>query len=89
MRSLIVAALALWILILGAAPALSAEPVVAYLDPASSTMIITAILGGFAAFGLVIKRFWYQIKGFFIPTRDEPADVPAEIDGTTGTQATD
>jgi hypothetical protein len=68
---------------------LIAEPVLAYLDPASSTMIITAILGGFAAFGLVIKRFWYQIKGLVGRTKDEPADISADIDGTTGAQATD
>ena len=88
-RPLIVAALGLWILLLGAPPALAAEPVVAYLDPATSSMIISAILGGFAAIALVIKRFWFQITRPFVSTKDEPAGTIAEIDETPSTPAAD
>jgi hypothetical protein len=40
-------------------------PHFAYLDPATGTLIISAIVGFFAAVALLIKNFWYKIKGFF------------------------
>ena len=33
-----------------------------YLDPATGTLIVSAIVGGFAAAGLVIKNSWYRTK---------------------------
>jgi hypothetical protein len=41
-------------------------PVFAYLDPATGTLIISAIVGAFAAIALVFKNYWYKIKGFFV-----------------------
>jgi hypothetical protein len=55
-----------------AAPASAASPTVAYLDPATGTLIVSAIIGGFAAIGMVIKKFWYQIKGLFTGGSSEP-----------------
>ena len=60
-----------------AAPASAASPTVAYLDPATGTLIIPAIIGGFAAIGMVVKRFWYQIKGVFTGNKGA-ATVPAD-----------
>lgn len=37
-------------------------PVFAYLDPATGTLIISAIIGAIAAVGLVFKNSWYKIK---------------------------
>ena len=81
-------ALALCVLLLRAAPPLAAEPVFAYLDPATSSMITSGILGAFAAVALVVKR-WYQITGLLVRTKDEPADVTAELEDTPSTQAAD
>jgi hypothetical protein len=52
------------------------SPLFAYLDPATGTLIVSAIVGGFAAIAMVFKKFWYQIKGVF--TGDKPAPVPVD-----------
>lgn len=62
-----------------AAPASAASPTVAYLDPATGTLIVSAIIGGFAAIGMVIKKFWYQIKSLFTGGSDKS--------GTSGVEA--
>lgn len=74
-----------------AAPASAAQPTVAYLDPATGTLIVSAIIGGFAAFGMLIKKFWYQIKSPFTGGSDrsgaadaEAASTPQVADGTVG-----
>lgn len=48
-------------------------PVFAYLDPATGTLIISAIVGGIAAIGLVIKNSWYKVKGLFSGRSTEDA----------------
>ncbi len=68
-----------------AAPASAATPTFAYMDPASATLIISAIIGGFAAFGMIIKKFWYRITGVFTGGKSEPA--PA-TDGANPTPQT-
>ncbi len=47
----------------------------AYLDPATGTLIVSAIVGAFAAVALVFKNFWYKIKGAV--TRDGSDRVTA------------
>ncbi|MGI9667503.1 MAG: hypothetical protein ACR2N2_10425 [Acidimicrobiia bacterium] len=47
-------------------------PVFAYLDPATGTLIVSAVVGAFAAAALVIKNSWYKIKRVFVPKKDEP-----------------
>ena len=42
----------------------------AYLDPTTGSMLISAIVGLFASLVLAIKTYWYRIKGFF---RRKPA----------------
>lgn len=37
----------------------------AYLDPASGSMILQAILGGLAGVAVAGKLFWHQILAFF------------------------
>ncbi len=34
-----------------------------YLDPATGTLIVSAVVGFFAAGALVAKNFWYRITG--------------------------
>lgn len=42
---------------------------VAYLDPGTGTMIISAIVGVFATIILGVKTFWYKIASFFKPKK--------------------
>ena len=43
----------------------TASPVWAYLDPATGSMIVSAVIGVAAAIGLAVKMFWYRLVGFF------------------------
>jgi len=51
-------------------------PALAYLDPTTGSMVISAIVGLFASLVLAIKTYWYRIKAFFRgkPARSEPDD---------------
>jgi hypothetical protein len=40
-------------------------PALAYLDPTTGSMVISAIVGLFASLVLAIKTYWYRIKAFF------------------------
>lgn len=44
---------------------LSARPALAYLDPSTGSMIITAIVGLFASIVLAVKTYWYKLKALF------------------------
>lgn len=37
----------------------------AYLDPASGSMILQAVIGGVAAAALAVKYYWRRIQAFF------------------------
>lgn len=49
-----------WIAVVFAA--LVAEPVFAYLDPGTGSMLLQVILGGIAAVGVALKLFWHKIR---------------------------
>lgn len=46
---------------------------IAYLDPGTGTMIISAIIGIFATVALGIKTFWYKIVRLFKPSNKNAA----------------
>jgi len=48
---------------------LIAPPAHAYLDPATGSMILSAIIGLFATAALTVKTWWYRLKALF---RREP-----------------
>jgi hypothetical protein len=50
----------------------------AYLDPTTGSMLISAIVGLFASLVLAFKTYWYRIKAFF---KRKPAESEAD-DGT-------
>lgn len=50
-------------------------PHFAYLDPATGTLIISAVVGFFAAAALLVKNFWYKIKGVFGGKQEPAASV--------------
>ena len=41
---------------------LSAEPVLAYLDPGTGSMMLQVILGGIAAVGVALKLYWHKLR---------------------------
>ena len=47
----------------------------AYLDPASGSLLLQLLLGGVAGIALVLKLFWHRILGLFgkKPNDDQPA----------------
>jgi hypothetical protein len=50
-------------------------PALAYLDPTTGSMLISAIVGLFASLVLAIKTYWYRIKAFF---RRKPAESDSD-----------
>lgn len=47
----------------------------AYLDPTTGSMLISAIVGVIASLVLAIKTYWYRIKKFF---KGKPAESQAD-----------
>ena len=41
------------------------QQVLAYLDPGSGSMIIQILVGGVAALGVTMKRYWRRLTGIF------------------------
>jgi len=39
--------------------------VLAYLDPSTGSMVVSAIVGILASIALALKTYWYRIKAFF------------------------
>ncbi len=60
-----------------------APPAHAYLDPATGSMIISALIGLLAAIALALKMFWYRVVGLVRGRRrapEAPPDGPASTD---------
>lgn len=49
-----------------------AGPALAYLDPSTGSMILSAVIGLFATAGLAVKTYWYKLKGFFRGRKSPP-----------------
>ena len=47
----------------------------AYLDPSTGSMLISAIVGLFASLVLAVKTYWYRIKSFF---KRKPAETDSD-----------
>lgn len=47
------------------APLLIQQPVEAYLDPGSGSMLLQVLLGGFAAIGVATKLCWHRLATRF------------------------
>lgn len=41
---------------------LCADPVLAYLDPGTGSMMLQVILGGIAAVGVALKLYWHRFR---------------------------
>ena len=49
-------------LLIRAAVLLRSEPVLAYLDPGTGSMMLQVILGGIAAVGVALKLYWHKLR---------------------------
>jgi len=47
------------------------QPAMAYIDPASGSAIMSAIIGFFVAIGLAVKTYWYKLKSIFIRKKSQ------------------
>ena len=57
---------------------LAADPVLAYLDPGTGSMLLQVILGGIAAVGVALKLFWHKIRvAIGLSKRSAPEDEAA------------
>ena len=50
-------------------PAAVLETLVAYLDPASGSLLVQLLLGGLAAVGVFLKLFWQRVVSIVRPRR--------------------
>lgn len=41
------------------------QPAMAYIDPGSGSVIMSAIIGFFVALGMAVKTYWYKLKSLF------------------------
>jgi len=48
-----------------------ANPVYAYLDPGTGSMILQLFLGGLAGLAVILKLYWRRILALFGITKDE------------------
>lgn len=62
----------------------ASQPVFAYLDPTTGSMVISAIVGIFASIALALKTYWYKVKRWFTSgekrpvKKNDPADPSAD-----------
>ena len=45
----------------------------AYLDPGTGSMLLQGLIAGLAATSVVIGRYWYKLKSYFVRTNDRTA----------------
>jgi len=50
------------------------QPALAYVDPGSGSVIVTAILGFFAAIGYTLRKQFYRIKRLFSKDNSDATD---------------
>ncbi|MDJ0926986.1 MAG: hypothetical protein QNJ73_04970 [Gammaproteobacteria bacterium] len=61
-----------------------APPAVAYLDPSTGSMILSAIVGLFATVALALKTYWYRLKAFFRGDRRQQKSPDEQTEPASG-----
>jgi hypothetical protein len=51
----------------------STQEAQAYLDPGTGSMLLQGLIAGLAATSVVIGRYWYKVKSYFVRTSDRTA----------------
>jgi hypothetical protein len=59
--------------------ALSAQHAFAYIDPGTSSAIMSLIVGFFVAIGVLVKTFWYKITSFFGLSKSTKTDIKKDL----------
>jgi hypothetical protein len=52
----------------------ASQNVLAYLDPSTGSMVVSAIVGILASIALAVKTYWYKFKGWFRRKDEQPDD---------------
>ena len=60
-----------------------APPAHAYLDPATGSLIISALIGLLAAIALALKMFWYRVVDLVRGPRRRAPEVPPDGPAST------
>ena len=47
------------------------QPVDAYLDPGTGSMVLQAVLGGLAAGAIIVRAYWLRLKARLTGSRSE------------------
>ena len=55
------------------ATAMSTQEAHAYLDPGTGSMLLQGLIAGLAATSVVIGRYWYKVKSYFVRSSDRTA----------------
>jgi hypothetical protein len=55
------------------ATVMSTQEAHAYLDPGTGSMLLQGLIAGLAATSVVIGRYWYKVKSYFVRTSDRTA----------------
>lgn len=42
----------------------------AYLDPGTGSMLLQGLIAGLAATSVVVGRYWYKVKSYFVRSND-------------------
>jgi hypothetical protein len=69
-------ALVIALLLMLAPSTLCAQPVLAYLDPGTGSVVLQMVVGGLLGAALTIKIFWRRILAFFQRSGNRPSDTP-------------
>ena len=57
-----------------------AENAYAYLDPATGSLFLQAVVAAIAGVALVLRTYWDRFKGFFARILSRSAEAPESID---------
>ena len=65
------------------------QPVYAYIDHGTGSMLLQGLLAGVAGLVVVLKLYWYKIKNYFLPnsaksTSQKPETAPETAPETSG-----
>lgn len=55
------------------ATVMSTQEAHAYLDPGTGSMLLQGLIAGLAATSVVIGRYWYKVKSYFVRSSDRTA----------------
>jgi hypothetical protein len=52
---------------------ITAQEAHAYLDPGTGSMLLQVLIAGLAATSVVVGRYWYKVKSYFVRSSDRTA----------------